>query len=95
MGKRAKNGVKLTALSYAYKLANLLSSAQRVKVITGGGVFRNKKLQMGSVVPLVRNRSSMGMGQGLKDLGEYMKVHIVALLAGGSMGSESNSENNN
>lgn len=94
MGKRAKNGIKLTALSYAYKLANLLSSAQRVKVITGGGVFRNKKLQMGSVVPLVRNRSSMGMGmgggQGLKDVGEYMNVHIVALLAGGSMDSESN-----
>ena len=42
----------MTALSYCYKLHNFLNNIHRIKIITGGGVYRNKKLQMGSVVTL-------------------------------------------
>lgn len=62
----------MSALSYCYKLSSLLNNPQRIKVITGGGVFRNKKLQMGSVIPLVKKKNSIN-----KNLNEYKNIHIV------------------
>ena len=34
--------------------------------MTGGGVFRNKKLQMGSILPFCKDRVSF-----MKDISEY------------------------
>lgn len=65
----------MAALSYCYKLNALLNNPQRIKVITGGGVFRNKKLQMGSVIPLVKKKNSIN-----KNLNEYKNIHIVSQL---------------
>lgn len=46
------------ALSYAYKMEKLVDSENKLKIITGGGVFRNKKLQMGSILPFCKDRTS-------------------------------------
>jgi hypothetical protein len=50
----------MTALSYCYKLYDFLNNIHRIKIITGGGVYRNKKLQMGSVVTFNKNNSNSG-----------------------------------
>jgi hypothetical protein len=47
----------MSTLSYCYKLHNFLNNIHRLKIITGGGVYRNKKLQMGSVVVFPCNRN--------------------------------------
>lgn len=65
----------MTTLSYCYKLSSILNNPQRIKVITGGGVYRNKKLQMGSVIPLVKKKNSIN-----KNLNEYKNIHIVSKL---------------
>ena len=56
-GKQSNNKLRVNALSYAYKLARFLNNKKRLRVMTGGGVVRKKKLQMGSVVPLVNQGS--------------------------------------
>jgi hypothetical protein len=61
-GKKVKNRVKLSALSYAYKFDSFLNSPHRIKVVTGGGVFRNKKLQLGSVLQFSKSKSNYGEG---------------------------------
>ena len=71
----------MATLSYCYKLSTLLGNYHNCKVITGGGVYRNKKLQMGSVVPLIKNNVGGNSNKNQKNLGEYMNIHLVAELA--------------
>lgn len=47
--------MRILAMSYALKLADLFSSEQKMKIMTGGGVYKNKKLQMGSLLYLGEN----------------------------------------
>jgi hypothetical protein len=54
----------MTALSYCYKLHNFLNNIHRIKIITGGGVYRNKKLQMGSVVTLNNSSNNSNSNKG-------------------------------
>lgn len=58
MGKRSDNKTKLAALSFACKLGGILENPSIIKVLAGGGVYRNNKLQMGSVIPLIQPRGS-------------------------------------
>lgn len=75
MGKRAKNNMRLAALSYCHKLSTLLNNSQRIKIMTGGGVYRNKKLQLGSVLPLCKSKNASE-----KNLADYAYIHLVAQL---------------
>lgn len=59
MGKRSDNKTKLAALSFACKLGGILENPNVIKVVAGGGVYRNNKLQMGSVIPLVEPQGSL------------------------------------
>lgn len=74
-GKRAKNNTKMAALCYCHKLDTILNNSQRIKIMTGGGVYRNKKLQLGSVLPLSRGKSTNE-----KPLTEYAYIHLVSQL---------------
>ncbi len=39
-------------------MEKLIDSENKLKIMTGGGEFRNKKLQMGSILPFCKDRSS-------------------------------------
>ena len=54
-------------------MEKLIDSEKKLKILTGGGVYRNKKLQMGSILPLCKNRTSF-----MKDIEEYRAIHFVA-----------------
>ena len=58
MGKRANQSVKLAALSFACQLGSILQNPSIIKVVAGGGVYRNSKLQMGSVIPLAKGKAT-------------------------------------
>ena len=65
----------MAALCYTYKLAKLLNNYKRVSIMTGGGVYRNKKLQVGSVLPLCKNKNLCD-----KSVLHYRNIHLVAEL---------------
>ena len=52
LGKMAKSRIRLAALSYALKMDTLLNSKKKLAILSSGGVFKNKKLQKGSTLPL-------------------------------------------
>ena len=70
-GKKTHNKLRINALSYAYKLARFLNSEKRLRVTSGGGVSRKKKLQMGSVVPLCKSQ------QQRVDISRFRGIHLV------------------
>lgn len=52
LGKMAKSRIRLAALSYALKMDTLLNSKKKLAILSSGGVFKNKKLQKGSTLPI-------------------------------------------
>ena len=53
-------------------MENLINSENKLKILTGGGVYRNKKLQMGSTLLLCKDRTSF-----MKDASEYRGIHLL------------------
>ena len=49
----SKPKLRLISISYALKVEKLLNSEKKMSILSAGGVLRNKKLQKGSVLPLV------------------------------------------
>lgn len=75
-GKKISNNLKITSLNLAYKLSKLLSSHHNVKIITSGGVYKNKKLQIGSIIPLCKNNHS-NMKNSNKKLVDYCNISLI------------------
>ena len=73
LGKRSKINAKLAAITYCNKLSSILSNGRRAKIMTGGGVYRNKKLQIGSVLPLCKSKSPCE-----NSVGQFRHIHIVS-----------------
>lgn len=65
LGKMAKSRIRLAALSYALKMDTLLNSKKKLAILSSGGVFKNKKLQKGSTLPLftsvINSREALDM----------------------------------
>lgn len=69
----------MAALCYCYKLAKLLNNYKRVSIMTGGGVYRNKKLQIGSVLSLCRNKNLCD-----KSALQFRNINLVSELTVGA-----------
>ena len=54
-GKLAKIRVRMAALSYAFKIEQILNSKKKMAILSSGGVLRNKKLQKGSTLSITAN----------------------------------------
>lgn len=70
LGKMAKSKIRLAALSYALKMDTLLNSKKKLAILSSGGVFKNKKLQKGSTLPLI----SVGINS--REVIDSKDVHI-------------------
>jgi hypothetical protein len=70
-GKFSKPKIRLITLSYVSKMNGLINSKKKLAILSNGGVFKNKKLQKGSTLPLFS--SNYGSG---KEIADYEDIHI-------------------
>jgi hypothetical protein len=52
LGKFSKPKLRVITLSYAAKMNGLINTKKKLAILSNGGVFKNKKLQKGSTLPL-------------------------------------------
>lgn len=70
-GKFSKPKLRLITLSYAAKMNGLINSKKKLAILSNGGVFKNKKLQKGSTLPLFSSNYASS-----KELSDYEDIHI-------------------
>lgn len=72
----SKSKIRLAAISYALKMESLLNSKKKLAILSSGGVFKNKKLQKGSTLPLFSANLSNH-----RETSEFKSIHIFEYLA--------------
>jgi len=70
-GKFSKPKLRLITLSYTAKMNGLINSKKKLAILSNGGVFKNKKLQKGSTLPLFSSNYASS-----KELSDFEDIHI-------------------